>query len=183
MLDYTYKSSTWSDDKLIFEVSHRRPIASYITSLTLTAGLTVATMGGAAPFTLPIGAFKAYKIESHKSKLEAVRAELARRNLSTAQKRKRDVLVPVAVAFTAYVVTFSLADMIDIVPSNVQGAIEGQIESATGHEQGTTNQEGVGNKYEAFILAEAASPLSNAAIHPTPPKRVCITHLVVRILQ
>ncbi|KAG9076463.1 hypothetical protein FRC06_009494, partial [Ceratobasidium sp. 370] len=172
MPGYAYKCSTWSDDKLIFEeISHRRSIASYVTSLTLTAGLTVATMGGAAPLTLPICVFKVYKIESHKSKLQAVRAELARRNLSPAQKRKRDMLVPVAVAVTVYVVTFGLADMIDIVPSDVQGAVEGHIESATGREQGTMNQESVGNKYEAFILAEAASPLTNAAIRPTLPKR------------
>ncbi|KAG8706073.1 hypothetical protein FRC08_001286 [Ceratobasidium sp. 394] len=172
MPDYACECSTWSDDKLILkEVSHRRSIASYVTSLSLTAGLTVATMGSAALFTLPICAFKVYKIESHKSKLQIVRAELARRNLSPAQKRKRDALVPVAVAFTVYVVTFGLADMIDIVPSDVQGAIEGPIESTTGQEQGTMSQEGVGDKYQAFILAEAASPLANAAMRPTPSKR------------
>ncbi|KAG8688057.1 hypothetical protein FRC09_013128, partial [Ceratobasidium sp. 395] len=163
--DYEYKCSTWTDNKLIAkEASHRRSIASYATSLTLTAGLTVVTMTGAAPFTIPICVFKAYKIGSHKFKLKLVRAELARRNLSPAKKRKRDLFIPVAVACTIYVITFGLADVIDIVPSDVQGVIEGHLESIMGYAQGTLNEEGVGNAYEALAFIGAVSPLSNAVI-------------------
>ncbi|KAG9119048.1 hypothetical protein FRC07_006120 [Ceratobasidium sp. 392] len=166
MPDYSSKCSTWSDDQLVAkEVSHRRSIASYITSLTLTAGTTAATMGAAAPLTVPIGGFKLYKINSHRSKLKTVRAELAKRNLSPEKKRKRDVLVPVSVTFTVYVATFGLADVVDIVPSDVQGMIQGHVDDAFGLDQGTTGQGGVGDKYQAFIMAEAA----NAALMRNAP--------------
>ncbi|KAG9124231.1 hypothetical protein FRC07_012322 [Ceratobasidium sp. 392] len=170
--DYAYKCSTRTDDKLIFkELSHRRSIASYVTSFTLTAGLTITTMTGAAPLTIPVCAFKAYKIASHKFKLKLVRAELARRNLSPSKKRKRDVLIPVAVALSVYVITLGLADVIDIVPSDVQGALEGHIEAAVGFAQGTLGEEGVGNTYEAFVLMGAVPPLTNPAIHSKLPAR------------
>ncbi|KAF8602804.1 hypothetical protein BDV93DRAFT_509069 [Ceratobasidium sp. AG-I] len=172
MPDYKTQCAEWSNDTLIFkEISHRRSIASYITSLTLTGGATVASMGTLAPLTLPIGAFKLYKINSHRSKLNVVRAELARRHLAPADERKRDVLVPVAVTFMVYVATLGLADVIDIVPSDVQGSLEGHVETAAGVEQGSGGLADVADKYQAFVIAEAAAPLTNAAIHPTPPPR------------
>ncbi|KAG8709121.1 hypothetical protein FRC09_000857, partial [Ceratobasidium sp. 395] len=55
MPKYASECATWSDDYLISkEISHRRSIASYVTSLTLTAGATASTMGAAAPLTVPI---------------------------------------------------------------------------------------------------------------------------------
>ena len=137
MHGYETQCSEWSNETLIFkEITHRRSIASYITALALTGGATVASMGTLALLTLPIGAFKLYKINSHRSKLDIVRAELARRYLSPADKRKRDVLIPLAVTLTAYVVTLGVADAIDLVPSDVQGSIEGQVETAAGVEPG-----------------------------------------------
>lgn len=139
MQDYEIQCSGWSNDTLIFkEISHRRSIASYITALTLTGGATAASMGTLAPLTLPIGAYKLYKINSHRSKLAIVRAELARRHLTPADKRKRDVLIPVAVTLTAYVVTLGVADAIDLVPSDVQGSIEGHVETTAGVEPGVS---------------------------------------------
>ncbi|KAG8751927.1 hypothetical protein FRC12_012198 [Ceratobasidium sp. 428] len=170
MPDYASECAAWSNDCLVFkEISHRRSIASYVTSLTLTAGTTAGTMGAAAPLTIPIGTFKLYKINSHKSKLKTVRAELSRRHLSPTDKRKRDVLVPVAITFTVYATTLGLADMIDIVPSDVQSTFESQIDDVAHIDQGSTGADSVGDKYQAFILAEAVSPLTNATMQPTPP--------------
>ncbi|KAF8602803.1 hypothetical protein BDV93DRAFT_509068 [Ceratobasidium sp. AG-I] len=131
----------------------------------------MASMGTLAPLTLPIGAFKIYKINSHRSKLGIVRVELARRYLSPADKPKRDVLIPVAVTLTAYVVTLGVADAIDLVPADIQGSIEGHVETAAGVEPGSGGLGDVGDKYEAFIIAEAASHVTNAAMRPTLPPR------------
>ncbi|KAG8696514.1 hypothetical protein FRC09_008416 [Ceratobasidium sp. 395] len=156
MPDYKSKCSTWSNDRLIFkEVSHRRAIASYITSLTLTAVTTIVTAGVAAPLMLPIGAYKLYKINSHKSKLKTVRAELAKRNVSPKGKRKRDVVVPVAFSLSIYVVTFGLADIVDVVPADIQGAFEHHVEDVTNIEHGAVEEGGVGDKYEALVMVEA----------------------------
>lgn len=169
MPDYCLQCSGWSNDTLVFkEISHRRSIASFITSLTLTGGVTAASAGTLAPLTLPIGAYKLYKIISHRSKLRSVRAELARRHLSVVDKRARDVIVPVAVTLTVYVLTLGLADIIDLVPSEVQGLVEENIETAACVEPGSGGLADVGDSYQAFIIAEAASPFT----HPTsPPSR------------
>jgi len=173
MPNYENQCFEWSDDTLIFrEISHRRSIASYVTSLTLTGAATVASAGTLAPLTLPIGALKLYKINSHRSKLQVVRAELARRYLSPSDKRKRDVLIPVAATFTVYVLTLGLAEIIDIVPSDVQGSIEDHVETKAGVEPGSGGLDKVGNSYQAFMITEAAAPLTNAAMHPAPPPRL-----------
>ncbi|KAL0563405.1 hypothetical protein V5O48_018663 [Marasmius crinis-equi] len=164
--------SSWTNGQLITqEISHRRSIASYVTGLTLTGLTTIASGGTLAPLTLPIGVFKAYKIDSHKDKLDMVRRELSNRHLSPPEKRNRDVLVPVAIAFTAYVTTLGLADIIDLVPSDVQGHLNSEVESAAGVAEGSGGLDVVADKYEAFIIAEAAAPLSNAAMRPTLPPR------------
>ncbi|CAE6377251.1 unnamed protein product [Rhizoctonia solani] len=158
----------WSNEQLVFkEISHRRSIASYVASLTLTSVTTVVSAGVLMPLTIPIGAFKAYKVNSHKSKLGMVRAELARRHLSPAEKQKRDILVPLAIAFTVYAITLGLADMIDIVPLDVQGPFNSGVEAVAGVEQGTGGMDKVGDTYQAFVIAEAIVPLSNAVIKPT----------------
>ncbi|KAL0572728.1 hypothetical protein V5O48_009228 [Marasmius crinis-equi] len=162
--------SSWTNQQLVTkEVSHRRSIASYVTSLTLTGMTTVASVGTLAPLTVPIGAFKAYKISSHKDKLDMVREELSKRQLSPAEKRNRDVLVPVAIAFTVYVATLGLADVVDLVPSDVQGHFNSEVESAAGVPQGSGGLNEVGDKYQAFAMAEAAAPLANQAMKPTLP--------------
>ncbi|KAG8737368.1 hypothetical protein FRC10_008283 [Ceratobasidium sp. 414] len=178
--DYALHCASWPTYTLIHEeISHRRALASYITSLTLTAGSTAGSPGALAPLSLPIASFKLYKIKFHRAKLELVRAELKRRNLSPACKRKRDVLVPVAVAFAAYAVTLGLADAIDLVPESLQDLLEDQIEGIFGVEEGTGGLGKVGDQYEAFIIAEAITPLTNRAIHshhlkppPLPPRPV-----------
>ncbi|QRW00920.1 hypothetical protein RhiJN_28938 [Ceratobasidium sp. AG-Ba] len=157
-----------SDTLIREEIRHQRALVSYLTSFTLTAGSTAVSGGTLAPLVLPIALFKLYKIESHKSKLKLVRAELTRRNLTPARKRKRDILIPVAVTSAIYAITFGLADVIDIVPESVQHGIEVQIEQFFGVEQGEGGLTKVGNQYEAFALVEAATPLTNRVMHPDP---------------
>jgi hypothetical protein len=53
-------------------------------------------------------------------------------------KRKRDVLVPVAAAFTIYAVTFGIADAIDVVPEGVQEALHDKIEGLFGVADGVS---------------------------------------------
>jgi hypothetical protein len=83
-----------------------------------------------------------------------------------------------------------LADIIDLVPADVQGALEGEVEATAGLEQGVSShskllwsnailtltlfiQSGglaaMGDKVEAFIIAEAVAPLTDAAMRATPP--------------
>ncbi|KAG8709118.1 hypothetical protein FRC09_000854 [Ceratobasidium sp. 395] len=169
--DYGFQCGIWPSHKLIHEeISHRRALASYITSLTLTAGSTAGSAGALAPLALPIASFKLYKIKSHRSKLKLVRAELARRNLSPACKRKRDILVPVAVTFATYAITLGLADVADLVPESFQHGLEAQIEGFFGLEEGDGGLGKVGDQYEAFVIAEAATPLTNRAMHSYHPK-------------
>ncbi|KAG8691138.1 hypothetical protein FRC08_010266 [Ceratobasidium sp. 394] len=168
MSSYARECSSWCNDTLILkEISHRRSIASYLTSLTLTAGATVGTMGAVAPLTVPISAFKLYKIRSHRSKLEAVRAELARRHLLPAEKRTCDVFLPVAVTCMIYMATLGIADIIDLVPSDVQGMF-GDVVDAT---PGSIGGDCANDTYQAFLVAEAASPWTKAEMHPTSPPR------------
>ncbi|KAG8737365.1 hypothetical protein FRC10_008280 [Ceratobasidium sp. 414] len=172
MSGYACECSAWSNDALILkEISHRRSIASYLTSLTLTAGATVGTMGAVAPLTVPVSAFKLYKIKSHRSKLDLVRAELARRHLLPVGKRTCDVLLPVAMTCMVYVATLGIADIIDFVPSDVQGMFEGHTEGAVGVAPGSVGGDCAGDTYQAFLVAEAASPWTKAEMHPTslPP--------------
>ncbi|CAE7119268.1 unnamed protein product [Rhizoctonia solani] len=131
--------------------------------------------GTLLPLTVPICAFKANKIRTHRKQLKMVRKELERRALSTMEKRKRDVLVPVAVAFTIYAMTFSIADAIDIVPEGIQEGLHDKIEGFFG----SGGLDKIGNTYESFILAEAATPLTNKIIRhnyrpgcppPLPPR-------------
>jgi hypothetical protein len=137
--DYACECAAWTDNTLISkEVSHRRALASYITSLTLTAGSTVGSAGALAPLTVPIASFKLYKIKSHRSKLKIVRTELAKRHLTTALRQKRDIIIPVAVTFTAYTITFGLADAVDLVPSDMQDAFQSQVEALFGVEEGVS---------------------------------------------
>ncbi|KAG9100821.1 hypothetical protein FRC06_003642 [Ceratobasidium sp. 370] len=176
--DYTLQCASWPNHILIHEeISHRRALAAYITSLTLTAGSTAGSGGALAPLALPIASFKLYKIKSHRAMLKLVRAELERRNLSPACKRKRDVLVPVAVAFAAYAVTLGLADAVDLVPESLQDSLEGEIEGLFGVEGEASGLDKVGDQYQAFAITEAITPLTNRAIHarflkppPLPPR-------------
>ncbi|KAJ1309357.1 hypothetical protein OPQ81_006136 [Rhizoctonia solani] len=174
--EYEYELQYYPNDRLVMdEISHRRFIASYVTSLTLTCSSTVASAGTLLPLTVPICAFKAHKIRKHHKQLKMVRRELGRRCLSPAEKRKRDVLVPVAAAFTIYAVTFGIADAIDLIPDSVQEGLHDAIEGFFGVENGSGGLDKVGNTYEAFILAEAATPLSNALVQHgyksrNPPK-------------
>ncbi|CAE6474632.1 hypothetical protein ACGC1H_004968 [Rhizoctonia solani] len=178
--EFEYELQKYPNDRLISEeISHRRFIASYITSLTLTCSSTAASAGTLLPLTVPICAFKANKIRVHRKQLKMVRKELERRALSPMEKRKRDVLVPVAVAFTIYAVTFGIADAIDIVPEGVQGGLQDKIEALFGVADGSGGMGKVGNTYEAFILAEAATPLTNKLVRheyrpgcppPLPPR-------------
>ncbi|KAG8714194.1 hypothetical protein FRC08_012264 [Ceratobasidium sp. 394] len=172
-VDYALQCANWPNHTLIHEeISHRRALASYITSLTLTAGSTAGSAGALAPLALPIASFKLYKIKSHRTRLKLVRAELERRNLSPACKRKRDVLVPVAVTFAAYTVTLGLADVLDLVPESLQHQLESQVEDFFGVEERTGGLDKVGDQYEAFMIAEAITPLTNRALHshyPGPP--------------
>jgi hypothetical protein len=134
-----FELKDWSDERLVFkEISHRRSIASYVASLALTGASTIASAGVLMPLTLPIGAFKAYKINSHKSKLGMIRAELQRRHLSPAKKRKHDLLVPVTVMLTVYTLTLGLADIIDVVPLDLQSLLDNGIETTAGVEQGVS---------------------------------------------
>lgn len=138
-VDYESSCAEWSNETIIRkEISNRRSIASYITSLALTGGVTVASAGTLAPLTLFIGAFKLYKINSYRSKLKIVRAELARRHLSPADQQKRDVLVPLAITCTVYALTLGFADIIDIVPSDVQVVLDGHVECTAAVEQGVS---------------------------------------------
>ncbi|CAE6400331.1 unnamed protein product, partial [Rhizoctonia solani] len=141
-----------------------------------------ASAGTLSPLTVPICAFKANKIRVHRKQLEMVRKELERRSLSPMEKRKRDALVPVAVAFTIYAVTFGIADAIDIVPEGVQEGIQDKVEEliSVADESGGLNK--VGNIYEAFIMAEAVTHLTNKLVRhefrpgcppPLPPRPVC----------
>ncbi|CAE6444902.1 hypothetical protein BN14_05657 [Rhizoctonia solani AG-1 IB] len=177
---YESELQNYPNDRLITEeISHRRFIASYITSLTLTCSSAAASAGTLLPLTIPICAFKANKIRVHRKQLKMVRRELERRCLTPMDKRKRDVLVPVAAAFTIYAVTFGIADAIDVVPEGVQEALHDKIEGLFGVADGTGGLDKVGNTYEAFILAEAATPLTNALVQhgykpgcppPLPPR-------------
>ncbi|KDN46739.1 hypothetical protein RSAG8_04119, partial [Rhizoctonia solani AG-8 WAC10335] len=178
--EYEYELYRYPNDRLISEeISHRRFIASYITSLTLTCSSTAASAGTLLPLNLPICAFKANKILTHRKQLKMVREELEGRALSPMDKRKRDILVPVAVAFTTYAVTFGVADAIDIVPEAVQEGLHDQIEGLFGVADGSGGLDKVGNTYESFILAEAATPLTNKLVRheyrpgcppPLPPR-------------
>ncbi|CAE6499355.1 unnamed protein product [Rhizoctonia solani] len=105
--------------------------------------------------------------------------ELERRSLSPMEKQKRDVLVPVSVAFTIYAVTFGIADAINIVPEGVQEGIHDKVEGFFGVEDGSGGLDKVGNAYEAFIMTEAATPLTDKLIRhgfqsgclpPLPPR-------------
>ncbi|CAE6400342.1 unnamed protein product [Rhizoctonia solani] len=109
-----------------------------------------------------------------------VRQELDRQSLSPMEKQKRDVLVPVAVAFTIYAVTFGIADAIDIVPEGMQEGIQDKIEELFGVADESGGLDKVGNTYEAFIMAEAVTPLTNKFVRhefrpgcrpPLPPRR------------
>ncbi|KAG8711253.1 hypothetical protein FRC11_003293, partial [Ceratobasidium sp. 423] len=142
---------------------------------------TAASAGTLLPLTVPICAFKAHKIQTHRKQLKMVRRELQRRALSPMEKRKRDVFIPVAAAFTIYAVTFGIADAVDLVPEGMQEALHAQIEGFFGVEDGSGGLDKVGNTYEAFILAEAATPLTNALVQhgyrpgcppPLPPRPV-----------
>ncbi|KAF8671236.1 hypothetical protein RHS04_08390 [Rhizoctonia solani] len=178
--EYEYELQSFPNSLLITEeISHRRFIASYITSLTLTCSSAAASAGTLLPLTIPICAFKANKIRVHRKQLKMVRIELQRRCLSPMEKRKRDVLVPVAAAFTIYAITFGIADAIDIVPEGFQEALHDKIEGLFGVADGSGGLDKVGNTYESFILAEAATPLTNALVQhgykpgcppPLPPR-------------
>ncbi|CUA75760.1 hypothetical protein RSOLAG22IIIB_11971 [Rhizoctonia solani] len=181
--EYQIQLPHYPNERLISdEISHRRFIASYITSLTLTTSSTAASAGTLLPLTIPICAFKANKIRVHRKQLEMVRKELEKRSLSPMEKRKRDVLVPVSVAFTVYAVTFGIADAIDIVPEGLQEGIQDKIEGLFGVADGSGGLDKVGNIYEAFIMTEAATPLTDKLIRhdfqsryppPLPPRPVC----------
>ncbi|CAE6398908.1 unnamed protein product [Rhizoctonia solani] len=178
--DYECELQIYPNDRLISEeISHRRFIASYITSLTLTCSSTAASAGTLLPLTAPICVFKAHKIRTHRKQLKLVRKELERRALSTMEKRKRDVFIPVAVAFTTYAVTFGIADAIDLVPNGIQEGLNDQIEGIFGVDDGSGGLDKVGNAYEAFILAELAAPLTHRLVQhenkyacppPLPPR-------------
>ncbi|CUA71006.1 hypothetical protein RSOLAG22IIIB_09293 [Rhizoctonia solani] len=177
---YELELPHYPNERLISdEISHRRFIASYITSLTLTCSSTAASAGTLLPLTVQICAFKANKIRVHRKQLKMVRKELERRSLSPMEKRKRDVLVPVAVAFTIYAVTFGIADAIDIVPEGIQEGIQDRIEELFGVADGSGGLDKVGNTYESFIMAEAVTPFTNKLIRheyrlgcppPLPPR-------------
>ncbi|KAH7317509.1 hypothetical protein B0J17DRAFT_724350 [Rhizoctonia solani] len=178
--EYEYEIQIYSNARLISEeITHRRFIASYFTSLTLTCSSTAASAGALLPLTLPICAFKAQKIRTHRKQLKLVRKELERRALSPMDKRKRDIIVPTTIAFATYAVTFGIADAIDLVPEGAQEGLHNQIEGVFNVEDGSGGLDKVGNTYEAFMLAEAASPLTNRLIRheyrpgcppPLPPR-------------
>ncbi|KAL0572729.1 hypothetical protein V5O48_009229 [Marasmius crinis-equi] len=156
----------WSNEKLIVkEVSHRRSIAGFITSLTLTSVGTAASGGSLAVLSLPLGAFEAYKIKSHKSKLDMVRKELARRHLSPLEKRKRDVLIPVAVTSLLWWVLGDLANAIDAVPVDVQLDLNSEIEGLAEVQPGSGGLDKVGDDYQTAVLTGLAAPLGNAAMN------------------
>ncbi|KAF8305239.1 hypothetical protein DL93DRAFT_2089650 [Clavulina sp. PMI_390] len=154
----------WSNAHLVHEeVGLRRSIASYITGLCWS-GTSMFLTGG---LTAPIAAFKGYKIFSKRDKLKAVRAELNRRHLTPNQKRVRDIVIPVAVVSLVYLTTLGLAEFFDFVPLDMQASFQEPIQealSAHGVDATTENMTVAADKYEAFILAELASPITHPII-------------------
>ncbi len=164
----------WSNEQLIdHEVAHRRAIAAYATGLTLSVATGVVTFGASTPIVVPIAGFKAYKIRSHYKKLHSVRDELSRRNLSPNEKKKRDVLIPLATTAAVYLASLGIAGIVDVVPDVIQAAIHEPIqESFVISVSNSLLSSGrfslidcclplqenllfeAGNKYQAFVVAE-----------------------------
>ncbi|KAG8779831.1 hypothetical protein FRC20_010432 [Serendipita sp. 405] len=149
------------------EICQRRSIAGYVTSLTLSGAATVMTGGAAAPLTVPLCGFKLYKIESHRKELYVVRAELAKRRLSPEERRKRDVLIPVAMTTLVYCATLGIAGELDLVPDGLQHSFQQPIAEALDAPHDKVSE--AVDKHQAFLLAEMVSPLTNAVINPSHP--------------
>ncbi|KAG8828326.1 hypothetical protein FRC18_009780 [Serendipita sp. 400] len=158
--EFEVECAAMSNETLVTEeVSHRRSIASYVTSLSLTTVVTVGTCGVTAPLMVPIGGFKAYKIHSHHKKLKSVRAELAKRQLSTAEKKKRDVLIPATVTMTVYIATLGLADVFDIVPDSIQNAFQAPIAESMGTD--SYGVSAIADKYQVSIQSTGTATPKN----------------------
>ncbi|KAG8819001.1 hypothetical protein FRC19_010195 [Serendipita sp. 401] len=131
--EFEQKCLEMSNDTLISEeINQRRSIASFAASLSLTTAVTMGTAGAASPLTVPLGGWKVYKINLHHKKLKTVRAELAKRNLTPVEKRKRDVFIPASVTMVTYITTLGIADAFDIVPDTAQNAFQAPVADLVG---------------------------------------------------
>ncbi|CAF4988216.1 unnamed protein product [Rotaria sp. Silwood1] len=163
----------WSNEKLIQkEINHRRKVASFATGLALTTTTGVATFGMAIPLVGPIAAFKIYKIHSHRKKLKAVRSELARRHLSPAEKRKRDVLIPMTKSAVIYFATAGIADGLDLIPDGLQTLLDDPIQEA--FELTEEKILKLADKFQAFIITEVGA----AVIHKIMDDEYDKSHVV-----
>ncbi|KAG8839892.1 hypothetical protein FRC18_000015 [Serendipita sp. 400] len=159
---YEQKCINMSNDDLIgAEINKRRAIASLVASLSITTVVTVGTVGAVSPLTIPLGGWKVYKIRGNHKKLRIVRAELAKRNLTPVEKRKRDIFIPATVTMVTYVTTLGIADAFDFVPDTIQNAVQAPVAELIGSDT-TVLSEGA-NKFQAFLIGEAAAPLIQKA--------------------
>ncbi|QRV86893.1 hypothetical protein RhiJN_14911 [Ceratobasidium sp. AG-Ba] len=170
MPNYASKCSTSDNNTLVLkEISHRRAIASCITSLALSVGATIGSAGATVPLTLPESAYHAYKVKSHKNKLDIIQKELAKRHLSPAQMRKRDILVPVAFTYAVSVISLGVADLVDIMPFGIEHFMESQAASAAGLDPGSAVLGNVGNSIKVWSLEEAIKTFADPHMRANPP--------------
>ncbi|KAG8822236.1 hypothetical protein FRC17_009609, partial [Serendipita sp. 399] len=160
--EFQLKCGSMSNDDLISEeIKQRRSIASYAASLSLTTAVTLGTAGAASPLTIPLGGFKVYKMRSHHKKLKTARAELANRNLTPVERKKRDVFIPATVTAVTYFATLGIADAFDIVPDSFQNAVQAPVAELMGSDNAAVSASA--DKFQAFLIAEAAAPLISKA--------------------